>query len=69
MRSPSRLVLLVLTVSLGACTAPAPEEVPAELVVEVQAPSGVIDIKAEEFAFTAPPTFPSGWVTLNFNWI
>jgi len=27
-------------------------------------PGGVIEIRAEEYAFTAPPTFPSGWVTL-----
>jgi hypothetical protein len=26
--------------------------------------SGLIEVRTEEYAFTAPPTFPSGWVTL-----
>ena len=29
--------------------------------------SGAIDVVATEFSFTAPPTFPSGWVTLRFD--
>jgi hypothetical protein len=27
---------------------------------------GVIEVKASEYAFTGPPTMPSGWVTLRF---
>jgi plastocyanin len=51
------------------CGSPAPEEVsPApEPVAQAPAEPGVIEIKAEDFAFTAPPTFPSGWVKLRFD--
>ena len=28
---------------------------------------GVVLVKAEDYAFTAPPTFPSGWVKLRFD--
>jgi hypothetical protein len=28
---------------------------------------GVITVKAEDYSFTAPPTFPFGWVTLRFE--
>ncbi len=28
---------------------------------------GVVDVRAEEYAFYGPPTLPSGWVTLRFH--
>jgi hypothetical protein len=66
MRSLSRFSALALALALVACGAPVSEDAP-EPVEVAEAPSGIIDIKAEEFAFTAPPTFPSGWVKLNFD--
>jgi hypothetical protein len=38
-----------------------------ESEVEAISERGVIEIKAEDFAFTAPPTFPSGWVKLRLD--
>ncbi len=39
----------------------------SEPVAEASPEPGGIHIKAEDYAFTAPPTFPSGWVTLQFE--
>lgn len=70
MRSLRLFAVSLLAASLVACGAPATEEVaeptpePAE---EAPSKPGIIHVKAEEFAFTAPPTFPSGWVTLRFD--
>ena len=59
----------LLIMSLLGCGAPATEET-AEPTLETAVPAaepGVVSVMAEEFAFTAPPTFPSGWVTLRFD--
>lgn len=64
----------LVTLVMIACGGPSSDE-PAEPATASEAPvaeaaapePGVIDIKAEEFAFTAPPTFPSGWSTLRFE--
>jgi len=70
MRSLRLFSAVLLTMSFVACGSPAPEDAteatPEPMEVAAPAP-GIIDIKAEEFAFTAPPTFPSGWVTLRFE--
>jgi len=69
MRSLRLLATGLLALNLAGCGSPAPEDAPeptAEPAVAAPEP-GVIDVKAEEFAFTAPPTFPSGWVTLRFD--
>jgi hypothetical protein len=42
-------------------------EVETAIEQEIVAAPGVIEVKAEEYAFTAPPTFPSGWVELRFD--
>lgn len=71
-RSVPLCLALAFTCCLAACApsqpeqaAPAPEET---MAAEPAMPSTpVIDIKAEDYAFTAPPTFPSGWVTLRFE--
>ena len=54
---------------LPGCGTPATDEtaVAPESEVEAISEPGVIEIKAEDFAFTAPPTFPSGWVKLRFD--
>lgn len=60
---------VVMAVSLVACGPSEPDsaEETVATVVESTRPSAVIDIKATNYAFTAPPTFPSGWVTLRFD--
>ena len=65
-----RLATLVLITMLIGCGTPAPDdEVVAapESAPPPHSEPGVIDIRAEDFSFTAPPTFPSGWVTLRFE--
>jgi hypothetical protein len=53
---------------LISCSAESPEpEAAAPDPVESVATLPVIDIEATNYAFTAPPTFPSGWVTLRFD--
>jgi len=42
-------------------------EATAEMAMEMAPAPSVIEIEATDFAFTAPPTFPSGWVTLRFD--
>jgi hypothetical protein len=70
MQSLRLLAASFLVASLVGC-APSPSDQAAESPPEpaAQAPSepGVIDVKAEDYAFTAPPTFPSGWVRLRFD--
>ena len=61
---PFRLLAAVLLiVTLAGCGPPASDEA-AEEAPELSSRPGVVDILAEEYTFTAPPTFPSGWVTL-----
>lgn len=45
-------------------TAPGAADTPA---APAPAPTGIVDVTAEDYSFTAPPTFPSGWVTLRFH--
>lgn len=65
---------LCLSVAVLGCGSPAPEgEVPPEPEAAAEAPGapavepGVVTVVADDFSFTAPPTFPSGWVTLRFE--
>lgn len=70
MGSSSRWILVsIMAVQLVACAQPAPEtdEQTSEVAVEAPAEPGVIRVKAEDYSFTAPPTFPSGWVELRFE--
>ncbi len=69
----TRLTLgaLGLSLVLIGCGATDPEESAGSTPPEVDevapiAEPGVVEIKAEDYAFTAPPSFPSGWVTLRF---
>jgi hypothetical protein len=64
-RSVGASLVLPLAAALWACGAPVPE--PATEAPATAAAPGVIEVKADEYAFTAPPTFPSGWVTLHFD--
>jgi hypothetical protein len=57
-------------VGLSACAPTEPDSAPEatpETAIELSRPSSLIEVKATDFAFTAPPTFPSGWVTLRFD--
>jgi hypothetical protein len=67
-------VAIALAVSLSACAPTEPDSVPeaaSEPTPEIAAAgsgvSSLIEVKATDYAFTAPPTFPSGWVTLQFD--
>jgi hypothetical protein len=69
-RRPERGSLIVaLSVVFLACgtdePGPAPET--ATPVAEPPPTSSVIEVTATNYAFTAPPKFPSGWVTLRFD--
>jgi len=69
-RRLSRSSLIVaLSVVIHACGADTPNPAPetATPVAESPVTSSVIEIKATNYAFTAPPKFPSGWVTLRFD--
>ena len=64
------LATVVLITSLVGCGSPAPdeaEETTPDPLVHAPSEPGVITITAEDYSFTAPPTFPSGWVTLRFH--
>jgi hypothetical protein len=68
-RIPAREGALVLLLLLSACSGgvsdPAAETAGAETVTaEAPAP---IDFVASDFAFTGPPTLPSGWNTIRFR--
>jgi hypothetical protein len=60
---------VVVVSSVLACGPSKPGAVEEEVapVAGATQPSAVIDIKATNYAFTAPPKFPSGWVTLRFD--
>jgi hypothetical protein len=73
MRVTMSVGLSILPVAmLVGCQANTPEpgaerEAPAEVDEHAPTPTGtpgLIEIRTEEYAFTGPPTFPSGWVTL-----
>jgi hypothetical protein len=69
-RFSSSSVAIVLAVGLSACAPTEPDSAPEatpETAIELSRPSSLIEVKATDFAFTAPPTFPSGWVTLRFD--
>lgn len=51
--------------ALAGC-APAGTDAPADTPEPAAAPSELVEIEATDYAFTAPPTFPSGWVKLRF---
>lgn len=66
-------VLFLCGMSVG-CTSPADDrsatrQTPPESAADTTGPveSGVVLVEASEYAFTAPPIFPSGWVTLRFD--
>ncbi len=70
-RSARSLGLAIgLAAGLAAC-GPADREPTAEPVLETASPvsstPSVILVEATDYAFTAPPTFPSGWVTLQLK--
>jgi hypothetical protein len=60
-------------VGLSACGAGAPEDEvsPAEQEMAQAEPEpaepGVVEVLVKDFSFTAPPTFPSGWIKLRFD--
>jgi len=63
-------IAMVLAAGLAAC-GPADREPAAgsdlEVARAVSSTPSVIPVEATDYAFTAPPTFPSGWVTLQFK--
>lgn len=67
------LMALCLGAVLAGCGTPAAEEAAEPAPAAAEAPAapsrepGVIDVTAEDYSFTAPPTFPSGWVKLRFH--
>lgn len=76
LRHANPCLALALVLTLGACApgeeaAEAPATEPAaETAVEPAEPAPTapaIHVEATDYAFTAPPTFPSGWVTLHFE--
>lgn len=67
---------LVITLLLGlAACGPSERESPAGSSAQTTStapekhpvPSSMIHIEATDYAFTAPPKFPSGWVTMHFE--
>ncbi|MDX1384640.1 MAG: hypothetical protein R3190_13390, partial [Thermoanaerobaculia bacterium] len=56
-------VLAAVAIACGGSAPDATDEAAEPAAVATAAP-GVVDIRAEDYAFTAPPTFPSGWVSL-----
>lgn len=64
-------VALAIGAALAGCRGPMEESTekptPAEAVRRAPAEPGVIDVEAQDYSFTAPPQFPSGWVTLRFH--
>jgi predicted small lipoprotein YifL len=68
-RSSCLYMAIALLSSLAACGPGEPESAPeaTEVAPEAATVSSVIDIEATNYAFTAPPRFPSGWVTLRFD--
>lgn len=62
-------VVIAFPAGLAAC-GPADPEPAAEPVLEtatrVSSAPSVIQVEATDYDFTAPPTFPSGWVTQSY---
>ena len=71
MRGLPCLGVLTLCLGLAACQSSTTESVAEEeaspAAVEVPPDPGLVLVKAEDYAFTAPPRFPSGWVKLRFE--
>jgi hypothetical protein len=59
------VITLALVAAVSSC-GPADRE-PAPVAPEAKPAPPIIDVEAAEYAFTAPPTFPSGWVTPRFT--
>lgn len=69
LRIGALLVAIAVAMGLAACGRSEPEAAPepsGEPAAAAAVPS-VVTIEATDYAFTAPPTFPSGWVTLRFD--
>ena len=67
-----RLVGLLMCILLSACGSEpvdtaATESPDASAASQASAEPGVVLVKADDYSFTAPPTFPSGWVRLRFD--
>lgn len=60
-----RMVPLICMALVGCGAEPAPE-IPAEEPVAKVAEPGLVEVTADEYAFTGPSTFPSGWVRIRF---
>ena len=59
---------MLIIVGLLACSPPETAQTPSpEPPAQVGSEPSVINITAEDYSFTAPPTFPSGWLTLRFD--
>ncbi len=67
MQARSGLVAIVLLAVLVSCQEPSSSEIDLDPPAETVAERGVVEIRAEDYAFVAPPTFPSGWVRLRFD--
>ena len=63
-------VAIALAAGLAGC-GPSDREPAAkpvlETLTEVSSAPSVISVEATDYDFAAPPTFPSGWVTLQFK--
>ncbi|MDX1385306.1 MAG: hypothetical protein R3190_16760 [Thermoanaerobaculia bacterium] len=57
-------MLAVVAIACGGSAPDTTDEAPEPAAAATTAAAGVVDIRAEDYTFTAPPTFPSGWVTL-----
>lgn len=66
-----RTSLALVPMLLAACAAP-PAPVPAPLAAPAAAPAAmapaphVVEVTAEDYAFSAPAAIPSGWTTIRF---
>ena len=67
MRNPFVLGTFLSLAALAGCETRPPEPVSAKESSANEVEPGVVLVTAEEYAFTAPPTFPSGWVKLRFE--
>lgn len=59
------VVTLALVAAISGC-GPADRE-PAPAPPEAAPAPPIVDVEAAEYSFTAPPSFPSGWLTLRFT--
>jgi len=62
--TPCLLMAAALGIGVAGCRAPVSEEA-AEPATTPE--PGVVEVRAEDYSFTAPPSFPSGWVKLRFH--